>query len=99
MSYLVEREKISWLQLFYHFTRLRGATVARLTPDQKVACSNHVGVNGRVLGSTRPLQNTPNAICDALATSLKQIADEYQVVSSSPTRQKPVGFDRKNLDE
>ena len=24
---------------------LRGATVARLTPDQKVACSNHVGVN------------------------------------------------------
>ena len=23
----------------------RGATVARLTPDQKVACSNHVGVN------------------------------------------------------
>ena len=25
--------------------RLLGATVARLTPDQKVACSNHVGVN------------------------------------------------------
>ena len=24
---------------------LRGATVARLTPDQKVACWNHVGVN------------------------------------------------------
>ena len=24
---------------------LRGATVARLTPDQKVACSNHVEVN------------------------------------------------------
>ena len=24
--------------------RLRGATVARLTPDQKVACSNHVRV-------------------------------------------------------
>ncbi len=23
----------------------RGATVARLTPDQKVACSNHVGVS------------------------------------------------------
>ena len=23
---------------------LRGATEARLTPDQKVACSNHVGV-------------------------------------------------------
>ena len=25
-------------------TWLRGATVARLTPDQKAACSNHVGV-------------------------------------------------------
>ena len=25
--------------------RLRGAMVARLTPDQKAACSNHVGVN------------------------------------------------------
>ena len=24
--------------------RLRGAMVARLTPDQKVACSSHVGV-------------------------------------------------------
>ena len=24
--------------------RLRGAMVARLTPDQKAACSNHVGV-------------------------------------------------------
>ena len=30
-------------------SRLRGATVARLTPDQKVACSNHVGVNGNLL--------------------------------------------------
>ena len=26
-------------------TWLRGATVARLTPDQKAACSNHVGVS------------------------------------------------------
>lgn len=26
------------------FYRSRGATVARLTPDQKVACSNHVGI-------------------------------------------------------
>ena len=25
-------------------SRLLGATVARLAPDQKVACSNHVGV-------------------------------------------------------
>jgi hypothetical protein len=29
--------------------RLRGATVARLTPDQKVACSNHVGVTFRFI--------------------------------------------------
>ena len=34
---------------FTHFVSkplrgLRGATLARLTPDQKVACSNHVGV-------------------------------------------------------
>ena len=27
---------------------LLGATVARLTPDQKVACSNHVGVKSFV---------------------------------------------------
>lgn len=28
--------------------RPRGATVARLTPDQKVACSNHVGVKNNL---------------------------------------------------
>ena len=27
-----------------YFNGLRGAMVARLTPDQKAACSNHVGV-------------------------------------------------------
>jgi hypothetical protein len=27
---------------FYHMQGLSGATVARLTPDQKAACSNHV---------------------------------------------------------
>ena len=32
---VITRDFIVWL---------RGATVARLTPDQKVACSNHVGV-------------------------------------------------------
>ncbi len=30
--------------------RPRGATVARLTPDQKVACSNHVGVRWCLIG-------------------------------------------------
>ena len=30
---------------FRHYEWLRGAMVARLTPDQKVACSNHVGVS------------------------------------------------------
>ena len=39
-----------FIYLFMYFfvlrqsKRLRGATVARLTPDQKAACSNHVGV-------------------------------------------------------
>ena len=28
----------------FYTSRARGATVARLTPDQKVACSNHVRV-------------------------------------------------------
>ena len=31
-----------------HSKRLRGATVARLTPDQKAACSNHVGVKSNI---------------------------------------------------
>ena len=30
---------------------LHGATVARLTPDQKVACSNHVGVKVKNFGN------------------------------------------------
>ena len=34
---------ISWTR-HTQTQRLRGATVARLTPDQKAACSNHVGV-------------------------------------------------------
>ncbi len=32
------------------FQRPRGATVARLTADQKVACSNHVGVRWSLIG-------------------------------------------------
>ena len=32
------------------YMRLRGATVARLAPVQKAACSNHVGVNPVLLG-------------------------------------------------
>ena len=35
----------------YLYIRLRGATVARLTPDQKVACSNHVGVTAKNFGN------------------------------------------------
>ena len=34
-----------WERKLYSSTWLRGAMVARLTPDQKAACSNHVGVN------------------------------------------------------
>ena len=40
------------IQLNYTFlfsSRLCGATVARPTPDRKVACSNHVRVKGNVL--------------------------------------------------
>ena len=33
---------------FSNDARLGGATVARLTPVQKVACSNHVRVNSKV---------------------------------------------------
>ena len=33
--------------------RLGGATVARLTPVQKVACSNHVRVKAEVLNTLR----------------------------------------------
>ena len=36
---------IKMLDFNVYFIGPRGATVARLTPDQKVACSNHVGVN------------------------------------------------------
>ena len=38
------------VKLFY---RLCGATVARLTPDQKVACSNHVRVKTEFFPSIR----------------------------------------------
>ena len=41
-----------------------GATVARLTPDQKVACSNHVGVNVAFL--SYPLEVNHHLCCDKL---------------------------------
>ena len=37
------------IKIYKPSLRLRGATVARLTPDQKVACSDHVGVNAWIL--------------------------------------------------
>ena len=36
------------INMKFSYIRLRGATVARLTPDQKAACSNHVGVTSFV---------------------------------------------------
>ena len=45
IKYLELITKIYPLKMFLSSNRLRGATVARLTPDQKAACSNHVGVN------------------------------------------------------
>ena len=38
---------------------LRGAMVARLTPDQKAACSNHVGVTA---GTFSYLALSPNQL-------------------------------------
>ena len=43
-----------------HVQRLRGATVARLTPDQKVACSNHVGVINIFFLLLRPTGTSKN---------------------------------------
>ena len=40
-----KRMLIKFKEAFGIVNWLRGAMVARLTPDQKVACSNHVGVN------------------------------------------------------
>ncbi len=40
--YILNRRRISC-------ARIRGAMVARLTPDQKVACSIHVGFNTRII--------------------------------------------------
>ncbi len=42
------------------FLRPRGATVARLTPDQKVACSNHVGVRRSLLDVKHVMSNMGN---------------------------------------
>ncbi len=42
------------------FLRLHGATVARLTPDQKVVCSNHVGVRRSLLDIKRVMSNMGN---------------------------------------
>ena len=46
ISFVINKSIQKWLSSIkcYKSQRLRGATVARLTPDQKVACSNHVGV-------------------------------------------------------
>ena len=44
----VNNEQLSYLKTtttLFSYTGIRGAMVARLTPDQKVACSNHVGVS------------------------------------------------------
>ncbi len=44
------------------FQRHRGATVVRLTPDQKVACSNHVGVRRSLLDIKRVMSNMGNVL-------------------------------------
>ena len=44
------REYIKFNENYLIITRFRGAIVARLTPDQEVACSNHVEINSRGCG-------------------------------------------------
>ena len=44
------REYIKFNEDSLIITRFRGAMVARLTPDQEVACSNHVEINSRGCG-------------------------------------------------
>jgi hypothetical protein len=40
-----------------------GATVARLTPDQKAACSNHVGVSNQTyFSSAMQINMLPNTL-------------------------------------
>ena len=51
-----------------------GATVARLTPDQKVACSNHVGV--RVKFCVKSLQFPSFLIQTKLTKSWKWISND-----------------------
>ncbi len=43
-----------------YLLRPRGATVARLTPNQKVACSNHVGVRRSLLDVKHVMSNMGN---------------------------------------
>ena len=44
------REYIKFNEDSLIITRFRGAMVARMTPDQEVACSNHVEINSRRCG-------------------------------------------------
>ena len=48
---------------------LRGATVARLTPDQKAACSNHVGVK-QFLSEQLPFQQRQKLILPPMRIEL-----------------------------
>ena len=48
--FYLEREYMKFNEDYLIITRFRGAIVARLTPDQEVACSNHVEINSRGCG-------------------------------------------------
>ena len=73
----------------------RGATVARLTPDQKVACSNHVGLSC-IAHFTSPSQlphlhtlnnqpNTPNQYSKHIITNTIQLLSHQLHPFTSPT--------------
>ena len=73
--------------------RLRGATVARLTPDQKVACSNHVGVMFFLL-------NKENASCFCAVMLPKHLVNDRE--RTNPGRdvaRSTIGPDEKSKAE
>ena len=64
------RDKSDEMRPSLSTTRPYGAMVARLTPDQKVMCSNHIGViigiflsRHEVVGVCYPLPSKPSLVC------------------------------------
>ena len=71
-------------------SRLRGATVARLTPDQKVACSNHVGVKWVILrvlrGNSQRLPSVAMGSCSYCSNVAYELEAGYDDATVLPIR-------------